>query len=496
LTTSSTQATIISSGLSVPDYTFQKIANIWSTDMTVNAQSRAEAFDISPFFAPEIINPTKQLQTAMVFSADPHGTLGDFKYRLSKHLDHPVQCHFERPSLSEELPRGIPWHNFPVVSDPFYRISLGSLGTYSPSDFSVVGKNPTSESLLETSDVIVFRNNAGKWGCAARAYEMAYVLQKFGQADRLILIDNDDERFVPTTIADLKAPMSAELRFRYSYLVNFKAIAMKAVRAVGADVGRDDWDIEPYKTTRFCDAKGITPMVSAPITHPLALQWLYRLRSLGTFDVSYASACEEFTTRLVGELGEYELVESSAQPIAMELDLVRAAALLRHKDDRHTLVFDEDYTNDLKLSQLRNVLRRKGITFTSIGTSRRVVKQLIDQWDGDSSRFFALDNAEPATWKGTGKHPALAIDRNVAASPLAFIGMKLVDYDAKAKTITLSDKGHRFLDLLHPDCEDPDVLLRWMGPDGLFKQGVGKSCDDWIMRFFSKMKTRINEIEA
>lgn len=35
-----------------------------------------------------------------------------------------------------------------------------------------------------------------------------------------------------------------------------------------------------------------------------------------------------------------------------------------------------------------------------------------------------------------------------------------------------------------------------MGPDGLFKSGVEQSCDDWIMRFFSKMKTRINEIEA
>lgn len=98
--------------------------------MAVNAQSRAEAFDISEYFAPEIVNPTKRKQIALVFSSDSPKRGGDFEYGLSRHLDHPLQCHYPKPHLAEELPRGIPWHNFPVVSDPFYRIALGAFGGY------------------------------------------------------------------------------------------------------------------------------------------------------------------------------------------------------------------------------------------------------------------------------------------------------------------------------------------------------------------------------
>jgi hypothetical protein len=69
-----------------------------------------------------------------------------------------------------------------------------------------------------------------------------------------------------------------------------------------------------------------------------------------------------------------------------------------------------------------------------------------------------------------------------------------VNFNEEKETASLSELGHRLLDLLHPDCEDPDVILRWADEDGFFKPGVRESCDDWIMRFFSKMKTRVNEI--
>jgi hypothetical protein len=463
--------------------------------MTVNAQSRPPAFDISQFFAPEIISPTKRKKTAMVFSGTTSKDNDDFTYGLSKHLDFPVQCHFERPHLAREPPRGIPWHNFPVVSDPYYRISLGT--SHRSADFSVNGEKPTSESLLDKTDVFVFRNNGTRRECAVSAYEMAYALEKFGQGGRSVLVDDAVGAFVSTPVLDLKKPMNAELRFLYSYMVNFTAIATKALRAVGADGVMHPSEFSSIAKIRLCGFQD-TPWWSRTeiASHPLALQWLLRLRSLGSFDVSYASEYNDFVSRVIGSSGQFNLVTPYSAPLELRDSHLEAVALLRHDDGKHTLAAERERENDPDLTQLRMVLRRKGVEVTSIGTTARVIQQLRNQSSGDSGRFFSLDHAMPTAWKGTGKHPPLAVSDHVAQAPLSFIGMKLVCYDECTRTISLSDKGHRFLDLLHPDCQDPDVMLRWTGDDGLFREGVEQSCDDWIMRFFSKMKTRVNEIEA
>ncbi|MCS4090201.1 hypothetical protein [Rhizobium sp. BK176] len=69
--------------------------------------SRAlKAFDISQFFAPEIITPTKRKQVALVFSSSSPKDLDG--YDLSKHLENPVESFFPKPLLVEEFPRGIP----------------------------------------------------------------------------------------------------------------------------------------------------------------------------------------------------------------------------------------------------------------------------------------------------------------------------------------------------------------------------------------------------
>jgi hypothetical protein len=473
-------------------YTFQ-FCNLWSTDMTVNAQSRPQAFDISNFFAPEIVNPTKQIKTAMVFEASPQRDHEDFNYALSKYLDHPVQCHFERLWLTQAFPRGIPWHNFPVVSDPFYRIRLGDGSR--PIGFTVHGvKDPSSESLLSSADVLVFRENADRRHAAIAAYNLAYILRKFGLAGVQVIVDSHDGQLASATVSELEKAMSAEWRFCYSYLVNFRAIAMKALREVGGDIPADQWDSKAYGLAHFSNYSGIRPMLSEPLNHPLALQWLYRLRSIGLFDVSYIGACEEFRALLVASHGEFEIVCPTALPFDVPANLADVAVFLKHHDGKYTLAFDGDSGKDPRLSQLRHILRRKGLDFSPFETTRRVVSQLIHRWDDDSTRLFALDHEHPTIWKGTGKYPAVAVPKEVATTPLSFIAMNLVSYDERKRTISLSDKGHRFLDLLHPDCEDPDVILRWMGEDGLFLEGVSKSCDDWIMRFFSKMKTRINDI--
>lgn len=440
--------------------------------MTVNAQSRAEAFDISRYFAPEIIDPTKPVKGALVFgSRMKHDH--DFEYELSKFIDHPVKCDYRRVSLSEVLPRGIPWHDFPIVSAPFYKTTGNDVPN--SADVIVVGfeKDPRERALL--------------------AYEVAYLLDKLGHEKSDVVIEDDRAKFVPSSLCELKKPFEDELRFHYSYTVNFKAIAAKALSAVGAKE-LEAREIAPLDHIHFCSYPGVIGARSEPISHPLALQWLYRLRALGTFGVPYASECIEFRTRI--GLNHFRPSSAFSTEFFSPMLLAGTAGILKNSSDKVVIVFDELHEKSPDLSALKNNMRRKGVDFTAEGTSRSILDHLMGRRSENEGRLFALDEGGGTVWRGTGKYPALPPGNEMASMPLGFLKVGLVSYDFGTKSITLSDKGHRFLDLLHPDCEDPDVLLRWMGPDGLFKDGVGKSCDDWIMRFFSKMKTRVNEIDA
>jgi hypothetical protein len=462
--------------------------------MTVNAQSRPEAFDISQFFAPEIITPTKSKKVALIFSSTSATDIDG--YDLSKHLGHPVQRFFPKPLLVEELPRGIPWHNFPVVSDPFYKITLGAFGGHTVPDLKVDGKPITQADLLSRADVMVFTDKLDNRRGAVRAYEMAYVLDRFGQGNRDVLHDKGNGSFESASVPRLRDPMRAELRFCYSYLVNFTSIAMKAFRAVGADAPVRQRDFDSLPGVRLCDSRFMRSGWGEIAKQPLALQWLYRLRALGSFDVSYATELSEFEAALEKTSGHY--LSLSAHDLQWDEypTSFGEISLFKHVDGKHTLVVDKERANDVHTVELRDLLRRKGISFDIIEASRRVALQLRGCFDEDSRRFFALDHEAPDVWRGTGKYAPIAIQDDLARVPLIFLGAKLVGYDQLTKTISLTEKGHRLLDMLHPDCEDPDVMLRWIGDDGFFRQDVAKSCDDWIMRFFSKMKTKVNEIEA
>lgn len=462
--------------------------------MTVNAQSRPQAFDISQYFAPEIITPTKSKKVVLVFSSASSKEMDC--YDLSKHLDNPVASFFPKPRLSEELPRGISWHNFPVVSDPFYRITL-AFSDYSSRDLKIDGEPMSPADMLSRADVMVFADRLDERDGAIRAYEMAYVLEKFGQGERNVLLDGGDGNFTPMPVPHFRKAMRAELRFRYSYLVNFTAIAMKAFRAVGADGPTRPGNYSGFEGVRLGDFNGIHYSSLSEVAYqPLALQWLYRLRALGSFDVSYATEFDEFTASLTRTAGPFHQVRAYDLQWYSYPRMLDEVALLKHEHGNHSLVIEQGRGDDIRLVELRNYLRSKGITFDVIEASSRVFQQLQNCPVGDSGRFFSLDHTAPTVWSGTGKHSPLEIPSDLPRVPLAFIEKKLVGYDKQAKTISLTDKGHRFLDMLHPDCEDPDVILRWTDDDGLFRDGVEQSCDDWIMRFFSKMKTKINEIEA
>ena len=455
--------------------------------MSVHAQSRPKAFDIAQFFAPEIIDPTKPMKKALVYLPRRSG-IGkwpdeELSYGVSKLIDHPVSSHSFQPWLNQVLPRGIPWHDFPVVTAPFYSISSSSSGPYGHSRWTGVPEDASVRSLLEQADVIVMPGGSANTGEAN--YELAYLLEKFGRDDIQVILP-ENGRLLSRSVAELRRPMNAEMRFHYSYLVNFTAIAMKALRALGADEVACLRDDKHFDSAWFCNSQGTDTMFAEPVSHPLALQWLYRLGAIGKFDVSYASESDTLRTRLVRDAGEYKLSREHSAEHGVVLD---------HSDGKHTLVYDKSMENSADLSSLRMRLQRTGIEYSEWGTSRRTMLHIGRRRTEDGGVFFALDQKSGALeWCGTGKYAPQPISDKLSRAPLRFLRMRLVDYDSRGKTISLSDKGHRFLDMLHPDCEDPDVLLRWRGEDGHFKDGVEQSCDDWIMRFFSKMKTRINEI--
>lgn len=97
-------------------------------------------------------------------------------------------------------------------------------------------------------------------------------------------------------------------------------------------------------------------------------------------------------------------------------------------------------------------------------------------------------------WRGTGKYPAARIDpldRIRVEAALFMLGLVDIDRD-KAQT-HLTARGEAFLDMLHPDCNDPDVMCRWR-PEGssIIMPEHGNAVREWLTRYFRKMKTRVN----
>jgi hypothetical protein len=463
--------------------------------MTVIEQSRPKAFDIADYFAPEVVDPQKQQKRVLIFteSFPDSASEAQIEYRLSKHLDHPVHPHYAIPSIGKELPRGIPWHNFPVLSDPFYRIGLSnSSAQWAWSMDEMVSNNRT---LLTKAQAVAFRPTGDGKAMAEQGYKLAHLLEKFESKAETIAVYREDDTIAPVSILALKQPMQDEMRFRYSYEVNWLAIAMKAFRHLGLDKAH------PHRRRQDSreGVRFLAPLMriydAANLTDPLALQWLFKLRQIGSFDISYAYETVKAERRLEAEHGPFNVLnydESGKSALAR----CENATLIRTENFGHCLLVSDDLVRDKYFADYcERLAKDTKIRWREIALPSRIVHEMNGQFQGNSERFFALDGNDQGLWTGTGKHRPYPFNDKLAAATQYFVDVGLVKFEEESETVSLSEIGHRLLDLLHPDCEDPDVVLRWVGEEGFFKPDVRKSCDDWIMRFFSKMKTRINEIE-
>lgn len=77
-------------------------------------------------------------------------------------------------------------------------------------------------------------------------------------------------------------------------------------------------------------------------------------------------------------------------------------------------------------------------------------------------------------------------------SDAALLG--LVDMSTNQK-VRLTDAGLAFLDIMHVDNYDPDAFLRFMNPSTMtIAASEIERVDAWMMRFFRKMKTKVNAL--
>jgi len=100
------------------------------------------------------------------------------------------------------------------------------------------------------------------------------------------------------------------------------------------------------------------------------------------------------------------------------------------------------------------------------------------------------DDARPV-WTGTGRYAPRPLGMREADS----VASSLVLHHMlrfREGVVTLSATGEAFLDMLHPDCEDPDMPLRWARHP--LSDEDREAMDAWIGRTFRKMKDRINRL--
>lgn len=110
-------------------------------------------------------------------------------------------------------------------------------------------------------------------------------------------------------------------------------------------------------------------------------------------------------------------------------------------------------------------------------------------------------------WKGTGRYAAAELpysDRTravlfslVEEGLIGYINTPTREQVERGEIYYLSRRARAFLDLLHPDCCDPDVLLRWRDPaTGLIRSGSEQAIDAWTKRFFGRAKNKLDRLTA
>lgn len=96
-------------------------------------------------------------------------------------------------------------------------------------------------------------------------------------------------------------------------------------------------------------------------------------------------------------------------------------------------------------------------------------------------------------WIGSGKFPGKEMRGQFNSFVFHALVLDLVE--EQEDVVRITERGLRFLDIMHRDNNDPDCLLRFSNPaTGLIPGAEIPRIDDWCARFFRKMKARVNAL--
>jgi hypothetical protein len=431
---------------------------------------------IAQFISPAALEPQKRPTRTLWLGATSStlsGMVPGIESQIGPDIGKPVRVTMFKalPFVKAAFPRHVPWSLFPVISEPYFEFKAFVDGPRRSRN-EMIYPDP-GVGLVEVSDIV------NQFDCFALAPEdfhggplrmneellkLGYTLECFAKPESTICvmakgwgepkkettclggdknhpIEWETERFHLTTTDKIMERVRPYGLFMYSYRINFAAIAMKALRAARTEAKKPSIidHVAYVRNPRLnLGSKWKKPNHKHDSNH----YWLI---------FEHVGSCWD-------ALNHGRVPKGLDHPLAL---------------------------------QILYALRKSGPV---------ACEDYLNSWDGSGHLLGALlkntrGGYNNETWAGTGKHPPMIFgcDKFVEASLLA---TGLIEIDHQNLTVSITDIGVKFLDYLHPSCEDPDVILRWLGEDGFFRPDSLASIEEWLTKFFRKMKTRVNEIPA
>ena len=293
---------------------------------------------------------------------------------------------------------------------------------------------------MDSGFAAVPRDEEGTAQNATDSYTAGWMISRMMEPNDLrpvwIITEADTRRTNPD---DLMHPASAEMAFRYSYKVNSLAIAARAVHAALEVLVPDEYIGRLTIRRNHGDGTIISP-------------WVGTCRE----DEQVRHICDPYTIQFLYAL---------------------------RKAGRCSLGVATPWTKEYEGSlRCRNIQLHDSCLASSIKGLPVVTR--------------GVDNSYPL-WVGSGRHAPAALGPRFDLE-VSLLGAWLIDVD-DAGTLGVTARGERLLDLLHPDCEDPDVLCRWRtpsrhpgDPQTYIAAEHMEAVKAWTLRHFRKMKASIN----
>jgi hypothetical protein len=439
---------------------------------TSTARNRA---DLQPFLSPSALAPRQKplnvLWMGEMTSSPLSSVAPRFESRISADVGKPSRLTIFRlfNYIQTSFPRHMPWSMFPVVSEPWFEFKpvQSRWGRERDDIYPDPGETVVEVSeIMERYDAFVLDMVHGHYGGIGdvgfneNLLKLAYAVHHLGDDRKPVFLSSGAfpnrgkaarergyKAVTATEVMDWVRPFGILM---YSYRLNFSAIAMKALRAArfGAET---PYIIDHYKQMSsrgdrhdgFGRPKPNSPVTSVP-------------------RVNHRSGSDHYW-RIFGEVERaWDRYEAGLVPQGLD----------------HPLAL-----------QLLYALRRAG----TISAER-----FLNSWDGSEHMFGALfghrNSSIADMWQGTGKYGPFHYGQSKKAEQ-ALLATGLVALDHTDLTLSITEIGERFLNYLHPSCEDPDVISRWLDPEtGYFRPDSIAGVEEWLTKFFRKMKTKVNAI--